>query len=203
MSATQKNMYPPGCYLVFSLARNRGSLRVAVWRKLQRFGALPLGNSGYLIPNHRENRERFEWLATTIRSEARQSFGCGSSFHRQPFSASIETNASLKRETTIIRLLLRDIRKISTTSSASRRAARMRQRFQEIVSIDFFASPLRDQVEHAVNDLQKPKAEGSHFELGKISRASISKQSMGYSIASRCGPRDLCLADSQVYRSRG
>ena len=48
----------------------------------------------------------------------------------------------------------------------------MRQRFQEIVSIDFFASPLRDQVERAVNDLQKPKAEGWDFELGKISRAA-------------------------------
>jgi hypothetical protein len=40
-----------------------------VWRKLRRYGALPLGNSGYLLPNTPENRERFEWLATTIRSE--------------------------------------------------------------------------------------------------------------------------------------
>jgi outer membrane protein assembly factor BamB len=42
---------------------------VAVWRKLQRFGALPLGNSGYLLPNAPENHERFEGLATTIRSQ--------------------------------------------------------------------------------------------------------------------------------------
>jgi hypothetical protein len=53
--------------LVFSLPRKGASLRVAVWRKLQRYGVLPLGNSGYLLPNSSGNREKFEWLATTIR----------------------------------------------------------------------------------------------------------------------------------------
>src|ERR1700674_2451541 len=59
----------PWLLLVFSLKKRGASLRVTVWRKLQRFGAVPLGNSGYLIPNTLENRERFEWLATMIRSE--------------------------------------------------------------------------------------------------------------------------------------
>jgi hypothetical protein len=57
----------PWLLLVFSLPRNGASLRVAVWRKLQRYGSLPLGNSGYLLPNSGGNREKFEWLATTIR----------------------------------------------------------------------------------------------------------------------------------------
>src|ERR1700720_2022722 len=69
MTVTDINNMAPWLLLVFSLARKRASLRVTVWRKLQRFGAMPLGNSGYLIPNAVENRERFEWLATTIRSE--------------------------------------------------------------------------------------------------------------------------------------
>jgi hypothetical protein len=43
---------------------------VEVWRKLQRFGAVPLGNSGYLLPNTPSNRERFEWLAEMIRNRA-------------------------------------------------------------------------------------------------------------------------------------
>src|SRR6202047_2046060 len=55
--------------LTFSLPTKRASQRVEVWRKLQRYGAVPLGNSGYLIPNSAQNRERFEWLATTIRGE--------------------------------------------------------------------------------------------------------------------------------------
>src|SRR5258708_20383104 len=57
----------PWLLLVFSLPRKGASLRVAVWRKLQGYGTLPLGNSGYLLPNSPENSEKFEWLATTIR----------------------------------------------------------------------------------------------------------------------------------------
>ena len=62
MSVTKQNA-PPWILLVFSLAKRGASLRVTVWRKLQRYGALPLGNSGYFLPNTEENRERFEWLA--------------------------------------------------------------------------------------------------------------------------------------------
>src|SRR5215469_5355769 len=63
-----KDREPPWLLLVFSLAKSNASLRVSVWRKLQRFGVLPLGNSGYLLPNTSENHERFEWLTTTIRT---------------------------------------------------------------------------------------------------------------------------------------
>src|SRR6202040_488774 len=70
MSVTkQSGPTSPWLLLVFSLARKGASLRVTVWRKLQRHGALPLGNSGYFLPNTEENRERFEWLATAVRTE--------------------------------------------------------------------------------------------------------------------------------------
>src|SRR3954465_14761498 len=70
MSVTkQSEPKPPWLLLVFSLTRKGASLRVTVWRKLQRYGALPLGNSGYFLPNNEENRERFEWRATGVRTE--------------------------------------------------------------------------------------------------------------------------------------
>ena len=53
--------------LTFTLPGKRASKRVEVWRKLQRYGTVPLGNSGYLLPNSSVNEERFEWLATEIR----------------------------------------------------------------------------------------------------------------------------------------
>src|SRR5712671_942701 len=62
-----KSSVPPWLLLAFSLPRKGASLRVSVWRKLQRYGSLPLGNSGYLLPNNAANSEKFEWLATTIR----------------------------------------------------------------------------------------------------------------------------------------
>src|SRR5712671_4429559 len=53
--------------LTFTLPVKRASQRVEVWRKLQRYGTVPLGNSGYLLPNNAVNEERFQWLATSIR----------------------------------------------------------------------------------------------------------------------------------------
>src|SRR6185437_6447558 len=56
--------------LTFTLPMKSASQRVQVWRKLQRYGAIPLGNSGYLLPNNPAAQERFEWLATAIRKYA-------------------------------------------------------------------------------------------------------------------------------------
>src|SRR5256885_12315488 len=53
--------------LTFTLPTKRASQRVEVWRKLQRYGTVPLGNSGYLLPSNPTNEERFQWLATAIR----------------------------------------------------------------------------------------------------------------------------------------
>jgi len=174
MSVAQKDR-APWLLLVFSLTRKRGSLRVAVWRKLQRFGALPFGNSGYLIPNSLENRERFEWLATMIRSER------GEASVVEVQSIDNHSVPQLRRRFTQARtgdyhLLLRDIRKVTASSSKAGGATRMRKRFQEIASIDFFGSPLREQVERAVNAIETPKEEGSRFELEKTSRAAYRRK---------------------------
>jgi len=53
--------------LTFTLPTKQASQRVEIWRKLQRYGSVPLGNSGYLLPSNPVNEERFQWLATAIR----------------------------------------------------------------------------------------------------------------------------------------
>src|SRR6266478_922879 len=59
---------PPWLLLVFALPTRRASERVSIWRKLQRYGALMLESSGYVLPNTATNQERLEWLATSIRN---------------------------------------------------------------------------------------------------------------------------------------
>jgi hypothetical protein len=166
----QDEAKPPWLLLVFSLAKKGASLRVTVWRKLQRYGALPLGNSGYFLPNTVENRERFEWLATAVRTQGGEASvlevqsvdNCSFQKMKQRFS---DARAGDYRE------LLKDLRKPPTSSNLSSRITRLRQHFQDIVSIDFFGGPLREQVERALNAMQTLKTKSVEPEISSVSPA--------------------------------
>jgi hypothetical protein len=160
MVITNKRDETPWLLLVFSLPAGRASQRVEVWRKLQRFGAIALGNSGYLLPNQPANRERFEWLATAIRNyrgdasvvEVR---AIDNLSHPQLVGKFRESS------TRSYQALLRDLQRISASPAARRSAAkinRLRQRFQEIAAIDFFGSSLRGRVETLMDRAQTEKA---------------------------------------------
>ena len=172
MSVTRRRpMEPPWLLLVFSLAKKGASLRVSVWRKLQRYGVVPLGNSGYLLPNSPENRERFEWLATMIRSQR------GEASVVEVRSIDNWSTPQLKRQFSEARS--RDYRELlkelkSTLSLANHhpaRVTRLRQRFQEIAAIDFFGSPLRNQAERALN-----QSNSTHREIGNPPRREYQKR---------------------------
>ena len=171
---------------------------MTVWRKLQRYGALPLGNSGYFLPNTEENRERFEWLATAVRTEGGEASvlevqsidNCSFAQMKQRFS---DARAGDYRE------LLKDLRKPPASSNLSSRITRLRQRFQDIVSIDFFGSPLREQVEHALNAMQTSKTKSARPRDWQCFTRRISKPSMGHTAAAGCGSSDLRMVDPQVY----
>ncbi len=166
----QDDAKPPWLLLVFSLARKGASLRVTVWRKLQRYGALPLGNSGYFLPNTAENHERFEWLATAVRTEGGEASvlevqsidNCSFTQMKQRFS---DARAGDYRE------LLKELRRPPASSNLSSRITRLRQRFQDIVSIDFFGNPLREQLEHALNAMQTSKTKSVEPNTGSVSPA--------------------------------
>jgi hypothetical protein len=165
-----KSSVPPWLLLAFSLPRKGASLRVSVWRKLQRYGSLPLGNSGYLLPNSPANREKFEWLATTIR----EAHGDASVLEVQSidnYSGSRLAKQFLDARTQDYRELLKSLRKDAPKKHPTQ-VARLRQRFQEIVSIDFFGSPLREQVEKTLAALQEPQTKSEPAEMGTVSRSA-------------------------------
>src|SRR5437763_15862130 len=67
MSVSAKEMPAIWLLLVFSLPTAKASERVGGWRKLQRYGAVPLPATGYVLPNNSMNPERYEWLAASMR----------------------------------------------------------------------------------------------------------------------------------------
>ena len=148
----------PWLLLVFSLPATRASQRVEVWRKLQRYGALPLRSSGYLLPNSAANQEHLEWLATAIRNYKGQASvvqvqGFDDLPHETLRQQFIEARS---RE---YEALQRELKKLVSSSHNGRPAtalAKMRRRYQEILAIDFFDSPLRSRVETLLERADQP-----------------------------------------------
>lgn len=52
--------------LLFSLPATQKSARVAIWRKLQKSGAIAIKTSAYLLPDRPAQYELFQWLAKQI-----------------------------------------------------------------------------------------------------------------------------------------
>src|ERR1700676_937290 len=142
----------PWLLLVFTLPAKRASQRVEVWRKLQRYGVVALGNSGYLLPNSPGNQERFEWLAAAVRH-----YGGNASVVEvqaidnlskpQLIGRFAEARAKEYRE------IIKDLTKLAPLlqrKRLGRQLNRLRSRFQEIASVDFFHSSLQTQVEKLI-----------------------------------------------------
>src|SRR5882724_9812818 len=150
----------PWLLLTFMLPAKRASQRVEVWRNLRRYGSVPLGNSGYLLPNSPTNQERFEWLAQAIRK-----YAGGASVVSVQSIDNLSTPQLVARftdaRTRDYQELVRELQKkpsIAPNKRASSRINRLRAQFREIVEIDFFNSPLQKRVEGLLARADTPAA---------------------------------------------
>ena len=161
MNASHTPAEAPWLLLMFSLTAKQASQRVEVWRKLKKYGSLPLRTSGYILPNTPENQERFEWLAATIRKYKGQA--SVAQIH------AIDDLPSDKLRDKFVEARSRDyeelmcaIRKLTGKGKHEPGGlARFRRRLQEITAIDFFNSPLRSRAEallESTDSIDKSKA---------------------------------------------
>ena len=149
MGVTPHSAGSPWLLLVFSLPANRASQRVEVWRKLQRYGTLPLRSSGHVLPNSAANQEKLEWLAGTIRSYK----GQASVVQVEAFDDLPDGHLRqlfLEASSRHYDRLLRESKKLVSLPHSQRpprQLSRLRRRFQEIAATDFFANPMQARVE--------------------------------------------------------
>jgi hypothetical protein len=165
---------PSWLLLTFTLPTKRASKRVEVWRKLQRYGTVPLGNSGYLLPNDRGNEERFEWLASAIRK-----YGGEASVVRVQSIDNISSPQLMARfgeaRAKDYRELMREIRQFTAMPQQEQgigRLSRLRSRFQEIVEVDFFGSPLQKRAAELLARADAIRAAKPKQEAVRIDRKS-------------------------------
>lgn len=167
----------PWLLLMFSLPASRASQRVAIWRQLQRHGAVPLRNSGYVLPNTPSNQERFEWLAVAIRNAK----GKASVVQVQAIDdlppkqlAQLFIEARSRDYETV----MRELQQMSSHGVRRRdsRLAQLRKRFQEIAAVDFFDSPLRSRVETLLAKAETPQGEDSTRSREGRAKANFKKR---------------------------
>lgn len=145
MNVRKQEKSAPWLLLAFTLPTKRASQRVEVWRLLQRYGVVALGNSGYLLPHRPANRERFQWLSSTIRS-----YGGDASVVEVQAIDNLSNGQLVGRfteaRTRDYQKLIKEIEKITSASASTRHVVqlkRVRSHFQEIVAIDFFQNPMQ------------------------------------------------------------
>jgi hypothetical protein len=143
----QQRGEPSWLLFIFTLPTKRASQRVDAWRKLRRYGALGLKSGGHVLPNTPANREHFEWLGAMIRKSA----GNASVMQVHSFDDHSDTRLQqlfLEERSRDYEVLVAEIRKLSRTKQKKPRdLTRVRRRFLEVTSIDFFNNPLRSRVE--------------------------------------------------------
>jgi hypothetical protein len=142
--------------LVFTLPTAKASERVGVWRKLQRYGAIALPASGYVLPNSPVNQERFEWLATSIRSSKGQAAVAQVSSFADLRNDQIEQMFKQAR-TREYQSLEKELKKVAHTKKRGTGAAsllRLKKRLEQIIEVDFFESPVRVRIEQAVRHME-------------------------------------------------
>jgi hypothetical protein len=158
MNITSQWEDSPWLFLVFTLPSSKASQRVGIWRKLQKFGSIPLRNAGYVLPNNPVNQERFEWLATAIRS-----------FKGEASILQIQAIDDLPPRTlqeqfrqaraADYEALIEETKKLKLAAKgASAQILRLRRRYEDIVAIDFFESPIRRRAEDALMKAEQPRA---------------------------------------------
>ena len=166
----------PWLLLIFSLPSKKGSERVGVWRKLQKYGTLSLRNSGYVLPNNPTNQERFEWLAASIRG-----------FKGEASVLQVRSIDDLPNE--VLKEKFRNERKPDYTSlirevqafkrfdpGASAQLVRLKRRLNEIIEIDFFESPLRGKAQEALLLAERPVMPAARPGKGRVSKGDYQKR---------------------------
>src|SRR5215813_5223635 len=148
--------------LLYSLPTRQKTERVAIWRRLRKFGAIQIKTSTYLLPDEPAQYEQFQWLAQQIRD-----YGGDSTLVR---AQEIE---GLTREKVIAMFNdarakdYRDLRKALQTFIARQKkmdaeagAAELKRftgQFREIRKVDFFDSPRGHDVAMLLQRAEGPK----------------------------------------------
>ena len=150
--------------LVHQLPSKPAYLRVKIWRRLQRVGAIALKSSVYALPANAEAQEDFEWLVKEILEgggeamicEAKLVDGLSDAQARSLFDAARdEAYDAVSIQARALAAALEAAGKADNKVELRASVGRLRRQLADIVAIDFFGAAARVKTESTVAELER------------------------------------------------
>jgi hypothetical protein len=151
--------------LIHQIPPKPSYLRVKVWRRLQRLGAVAVKNSVYVLPRSEQAQEDFQWVAREIAEGGGEASICETRFVEGLSDKQVVAmfhaarDADYARVAEAARQLLEEVGSGSRISGEKRaqaeaRLARLKRRSAEVSSIDFLGAPGRQVVDKLLGNLE-------------------------------------------------
>jgi hypothetical protein len=140
-------------------------LRVKIWRRLQRLGAVAVKNSVYVLPKNEQTQEDFQWVLREVVQAGGDASLCEARFVEGISDDEVEELFRSAREADYQRIS-KEAQRIATTLSAKRKidderkkklaleVERLHKRVAEVAAIDFFSAPARETTEQLIFSLE-------------------------------------------------
>jgi hypothetical protein len=151
--------------LIHQVPNSPPYLRVKMWRRLQKIGAVAVKSAVYVLPQSDQAAEDFHWVAREIMEGGGDASICEATFIEGTTNAEVVALFQAAREADYVQLLA-DIKDVNGeiraaskdiggwASAMSSRVSRLRQRLSEIQNIYFFSSPAGKQPEALLAEVE-------------------------------------------------
>jgi hypothetical protein len=150
--------------LIHQVPNSPPYLRVKMWRRLQKIGAVAVKNAVYVLPRSEQSLEDFHWVAREILEAGGDASVCEATFIEGITNREVIELFRSAREADYASLIS-DIKEIDSeirkaakndgwASAWIGQVSRLRQRLNEIGNIDFFACPAGQEAESLLNGIE-------------------------------------------------
>lgn len=151
--------------LIHQIPRKPDYLRVKIWRRLQRLGAVPVKNSVYVLPKSEQAQEDFQWVLREIVESRGDASVCEARFvdglsddQLEEFFREVREEDYQQVADEGRRLLAALPSKSKTRDERRKKIAgellRLKRRLEEISAVDFFAAPGKQGAEQILSQLE-------------------------------------------------
>ncbi|MFE5707853.1 Chromate resistance protein ChrB [Rhodococcus koreensis] len=141
--------------LVYRIPREPSTPRIAVWRKLRRYGVFQLADGVVVLPASPRTREQFEWVAEEVVEAGGQAevWTAAPTTKDQRDRMRAKLSADRGAEYDEITDAAEAAQSLADPDGRARKLAQLRRRMREIDKRTFFPTAQRDGAEAALTEL--------------------------------------------------